>query len=735
MEVSFIRLSTLVFALFFGVSLFVVARHMRIPAIAPLLIGGIILGPELSGLIDSYSLGQGLNILISICVATILFEGGLTLHPDGFSKAGGVIARLLSIGVLITWLGTAVILYFVLDLPPAICLLSGSLIIVTGPTVITPLLQRLKINDKLHQILHWESVLIDPIGVFITILVFEWISIDTTLTQHIMQFSMRVVIGVSLGTAGGFTIYYLLKKNLIPEEQINIFVLAAALFFFAVSDFFLHEAGLLTVVVAGLIIGWKKPVDLKKIQQFKGELTEMAIGILFILLAAKLELENFIELGWQGLISLAIIIFLIRPLGIFLSTLKSDLKLNEKVFLGWLAPRGVVAGSMASLFTIQLTEKGFEYAAFLEAFTFSIIGATVVIQGSLSGTVARVLKVKAPPKKGWLIIGANYFARRIAEFINHRNQEPSVLIDNNKDAIIEAQKEGLIGYVGDALSVNVVPEDYFNKIGNVLALTDNRDLNELVCEKWSEHVEADHLYRWTPSDSESQTKRKTTGKAIWCDLPKPSQVGYDLNSKEALLSPRKTDRLNRNLLPGVHALVAFQNDELFLEEFKEKSPGELLLFKQLGYHLPLIVKKEHIFLNLKFSNLQDMLNHLFKIVFKDSRVLAVEEALSGFSGNHGNPFFVLGNEVAVPHSHFEKLTDAICIVAQVPDGIQLDKNNNEISRLFFILLNPASTPELHLMLLADIAKIASNAELVNKLLNAVKPSRIFELLKEIPPAS
>lgn len=732
MELSFIRLSTIVFAIFFGVSLSVLARHLRFPAIAPLLIGGILLGPEVSGLIDSESLGEGLRLIIALSVATILFEGGLTLDPGGFKKASGTITRLLTIGVLVTWIGSALAVHFIFDYSVTLSLLAGSLIIVTGPTVINPLLQRIKVNEKLHHILHWEGVLIDPIGVFIAILCFEWISIEDTALQHFIQFSMRLLIGLAFGAAGGYGIYWLLKRKWIPEEQVNIFVFAAALLLFALSDLFMHEAGILTVVIAGLILGWKKPTDLKNIRHFKSELTEMAIAVLFILLAAKLKLSAFISLGIPGILLIAIVIIVIRPVGIFLSTYKSNLKFNERSFLAWLAPRGVVAGSMASLFTLELNNKGFENAFFLEAFTFSIIGATILIQGSLSSQVARMLKVKAPPKKGWLIVGANFFARRVAEFINQRNSEPCLLIDNNKDIISEAQSEGLTAILGDALAVNTLPETYVTRIGNVIALTDNRDLNELVCEKWSEFVDKNQLYRWTPSDAETPENVRSIGKPIWCDLPKPTQVGYDLNGKESLLSPRKTDRLNRKLLPGVFTLMSYQNNELALEDFTEKSPGEVLLYKQLGYHLPLIIRKEHTFTNLQVKSIGNLLTHVFEIVFKDHSQLTPKEALQHFTTEHADPFFILGNEVAVPHAHFDNLTDAVCIIAQVPQGLKLEKESPEISRLFFILLNPASTPELHLMLLADIARIASDTELVQKLIDAPKPSLIVDLLRDVP---
>jgi len=255
MDIGYLQLSTIVFAVFVGVCLFILSRFIRIPPIVLLLVGGVIFGSESLGLIHPESLGDGLRLIISLCVAIILFEGGLTLHSEGLKKAPKVIWRLLTLGVLITWLGTAILIHLLLDFSVTISLLAGSLIIVTGPTVIAPLLKRIQIKKKLYYILHWEGVLIDPIGVFIAILCFEWFSIEGNFITHIWQLSYRLLIGSVLGFTGGKIITLLLKKEIIHEDQANIFVFASALFLFGISDFIMHEAGLLTVVIAGLVIG------------------------------------------------------------------------------------------------------------------------------------------------------------------------------------------------------------------------------------------------------------------------------------------------------------------------------------------------------------------------------------------------------------------------------------------------------------------------------------------------
>ena len=211
MDPVYIQFSTLVIALTTGATLLVTAQHLRIPAIVPLLLGGILLGPEVSGLIDPANLGNGLDLLVAGCVAIILFEGGLSFQRIGFEQAPKVIWRLLTIGVLITWLGTTVLIHFLFNYSLSFCLLASSLIIVTGPTVIHPLLRRIGVNERLHHILHWEGVLIDPIGVFIAVLCFEWFSAGSLTLSALEGFGLRLLVGMGTGLVGG----YLLLLSLI----------------------------------------------------------------------------------------------------------------------------------------------------------------------------------------------------------------------------------------------------------------------------------------------------------------------------------------------------------------------------------------------------------------------------------------------------------------------------------------------------------------------------------------
>ncbi|MFT7624639.1 MAG: NhaP-type Na+/H+ or K+/H+ antiporter, partial [Myxococcota bacterium] len=341
-----------------GVTLMSLGSRLGVPSIALLLLGGVGLGPSGLGWVDPEGLGHGLEQVIKMAVAVILFEGGLTLDISGYKKAPVVIGRMLTIGVLITWLGAAAALYAFAGLSPAVSLLGGSLVIVTGPTVVSPLLRRLNVRDRLFHVLYWEGVLIDAVGVFAAILCFEWATATAGYLWPVADFALRLGLGIGAGGLAGLFLDKLLRSTFIHDEMVNIFVLSFAIFLFGICDAILVESGILAVIVAGLVLGFRKPPRLRSVKRFKLELTELAIGLLFILLSARLDLQRFIEFGDVLLILLAIVMFGLRPINILVSTWGQPFDWREKAFMSWLAPRGIVAASMASLVTLRLTELG-----------------------------------------------------------------------------------------------------------------------------------------------------------------------------------------------------------------------------------------------------------------------------------------------------------------------------------------------------------------------------------------
>ncbi|MDP4880224.1 MAG: cation:proton antiporter, partial [Opitutales bacterium] len=264
-----------------GCILTVLSRRLHLPTIVLLLIGGFALGAEGTGWLQPDALGDLLPMIVSLAVGLILFEGGLTLDIKEFKKTSTVIKRLLTIGVLITWLGAGLTAYVIFDISPSFALLMGSLIIVTGPTVIVPLLRRIRVQQKLGSILHWEGVLIDSIGVFTAILCFEWV-VEGGGAVALPNFLIRIVSGAGIGLLGGYLIYWVMKKNWVPDNIVNAFALASAMLIFGATELIKPEAGLLSVTIAGLIVGIKKPRQLREIKAFKAEIVDLLIGMLFL---------------------------------------------------------------------------------------------------------------------------------------------------------------------------------------------------------------------------------------------------------------------------------------------------------------------------------------------------------------------------------------------------------------------------------------------------------------------
>lgn len=527
-------LRSVVFAAVFGVAMIIIARRLKISAIATLLIAGVVLGPEFFGLIQPETLQGGLETIVSLGIAVILFEGGLSLDIKGYRQTSRTIKRLLSLGAAVTWLTTALLIWLLFSFSPFLSLLAGSLVMVTGPTVINPLLRRIRANKNIHSILHWESVLIDPIGVFVAVFCFELVY-QTSPASALTNFGLRLLTGTAVGTGVGLAAYVLIKRAFIPEEHVTIFSLATALFTYGTSVWIIPESGLLGVVVAGFVLGIMQPEELEKIKKFKLDLTEILIGMLFILLSANLNLREFLNLGLKGVFLVAAVILLIRPLAVFLSARGSGLTRKEKLFLSWVAPRGIVAASLASLFTLRLTQAHMPESAFLEVFTFSVVAVTVIIQGSTAKRVATILQVRSPKQTGWLIVGAHSLAEQFCAFLQQKAGLYSIIIDTNLRNIYDAQSHGFTAKQANALDAELFDDEELVGVGNLLALTDNEELNALICQQWSGILKNKHCYRWSPRASEELARKKPFGVPVWLHLPKPSAVSDEITRGETTI--------------------------------------------------------------------------------------------------------------------------------------------------------------------------------------------------------
>lgn len=455
------------------------AWRLRLPAILFLLIAGLVVGPLTGWLQPQALLGELLFPLISLAVAVILFEGSLTLNFKEIRGVNHTVWSIVSLGALVSWGVTSAVTHYLLGFDWSLALLFGSLTVVTGPTVIVPLLRTVRPNVRLSNILRWEGILIDPLGALFVVMVYEFI-VSSSEVHSLYVFTLILAVGLAIGAAAGQAVAVVLRRGMLPEYLQPFAVLAVVLGVFSASNAIESESGLLTVTVMGMWLANAKNVNIQHILHFKENLTILLITGLFILLAARIELADFQALGWSALLLFVLMQLVSRPLSIFIATARSLLSLKEKIFLAWVAPRGIVAASISSLFAIKLTSAGVEGATLLVPLTFMVIIGTVILQSATARPIAIALQVAEPAPRGFLVIGANDVARELGKAFAKYDCRV-VLTDSNWDYISQARMAGLANYYGNPISSHA--DEYLDLIGigHVVALTPDKHFNIMAC--------------------------------------------------------------------------------------------------------------------------------------------------------------------------------------------------------------------------------------------------------------
>ncbi|EPC03192.1 sodium/hydrogen exchanger [Litchfieldella anticariensis FP35 = DSM 16096] len=440
------------------------AWQLKLPAILMLLVAGIAAGP-VAGLLDPDALfGELLFPLVSLAVAVILFEGSLTLSFRELGGHGRTVRRLVTWGALITGVTATLAAHALLGLSWEMASVLGALLVVTGPTVILPMLQTLRAREHLTQILRWEGILIDPVGAIGAVLVYEFVALGSgsdAATQTLLLFGETALIGFGLGIAGGYLWGQVLRRYWLPRQLHSFGTLMMMLALFSLSNLLFHESGLLTVTVMGAWLANMRGVPTRPIIEFKETLSVLLISGLFILLAARLTVEQLALLGWPAWAFLVVLVGVARPLAVWLCTLGSRLELREKALLAFISPRGIVAAATQSL---------------------------------LSRPLARWLGVQRPSPDGVLIIGANQVARAVGSQLQAAGVSV-VLTDSSWDAIQLAQRAGLTTYYGDPLSEHAAQHLELSGIGYLLPLSPYRELNALAALHFEHLLGRDRVFR------------------------------------------------------------------------------------------------------------------------------------------------------------------------------------------------------------------------------------------------
>jgi len=494
-----------------------VAWRLKLPAILPLILIGLLVGPistlytaDGSKLIEPVWNGQaglfpgdGLYFFVSLAISIILFEGGLTLKISEVSNVGPVITKLITLGTVITFFGAGVAAHFIFGLSWEISFLFSALVIVTGPTVIAPILRNIPLKKDVSAVLKWEGILIDPIGALVSVLVFEFISVGeghTYTTQALVDFGKILLFGFTFGFTFAHGLATAIKRNLIPHYLLNVASLSIVLLVFVVSDIFAHESGLLAVVVMGLVLGNINLPNLKELLYFKESMSVLLISILFILLAANINLEDMQRIyTWKTALLFGIIVFLIRPLGVLLSTKGSGLKTNEKLFIGWVGPRGIVAAGIASLFGSKLLARGEPGAEYITPLVFTVVLGTVLLNATTARPFAKVLGVFLKMSEGILIVGASKASRLIGQYLQKNNRHV-VLIDNNPTNIEKAKNLGLEALTTNIYSDAIIDNLELTDVGYIIAMTANAEINQYAIEKFKDQFGENGTFRIVDTD-------------------------------------------------------------------------------------------------------------------------------------------------------------------------------------------------------------------------------------------
>jgi len=473
-------LTVVVIALIAGVLAQIIAVYLGIPSIVFLLVFGVILGPELLGFVDPGNFGTGFEVLIKLFVAIILFEAGLNLDKEEIKKHRTVILPLVTVGAIITMFGAAFFAWIISDFSWSQAFLFGSLVIVTGPTVIQPLLRRIHVRSNLKNILEFEGVFIDPIGAIVAIFVFEIVlQIDQSLFTAVNLVFLRFGVGLAIGLIGGYLISIFINKFSIHlDENQDFFVLAFALGIYALAESLLAESGLMAAVASGIVVGNMHIPNEQNLKKFKGKISVLFISLLFVLLAASLELDYVYDLGYKGVLIVLALIFVVRPLTVFISSINSELKTREKLFISYISPRGIVAASIASLIGIELKKRGIEGGESIQGLVFLTIAITVIFQGLTANAVSKLLKVTVDTKKV-VIVGANEFGRLIGKLLLREKME-ICLIDTNDRLIQIAWQEGLTAVEGNSLDINQLEKTGIDNAESIIAVTTSDKVNLFV---------------------------------------------------------------------------------------------------------------------------------------------------------------------------------------------------------------------------------------------------------------
>lgn len=569
-----------------GVAAQWLAWRLRLPSILLLLAFGMALGAlglNPDAILAKATGGEAeagpqlLFPIVSLAVAVVLFEGGLTLRFSELKQAGHDVLRLCTIGVTVSWGLTAAAAHWLFHFDWGIAALLGAILVVTGPTVIAPLLRHIQPERRVGSIVKWEGIVVDPIGAVLAVIVFEIIAPggQRAMADMLVVLFKTVAVGGALGLATGILLVQLVRRYWIPDFLQGVFFLAAALGVFAVSNIVQRESGLVTVTVLGVYLANQKQASIRHVIEFKEHLVVLFISCLFIVLGSRLELSSLLGLNTAGAAFLALMIFAVRPASVLVATLGSQLNLRERCFLAMLAPRGIVAAAVTSVFALELVHQANlhednRHLAFLAGqadnlvpLTFLVIVGTVSFYGLTAAPIARWLKLAQPNPQGILFGGAEKWIREVAKAIREEGFAV-LLVDTNFRNVSAARQAGLPAECASILSEHIREEVDLGGIGRLLALTPNDEVNALAAREFAHLFGRANVYQLVPWDV-------GTGKR--------QSVAEHLRGRPLFHEKLTWDELDRRVGGGAQIKKTRITEEFTFDDFRQYyGPSAVVLF-------------------------------------------------------------------------------------------------------------------------------------------------------------
>lgn len=486
---------------FLGISSQWVAWRFRVPAIVVMSITGLIVGPVLGLINPEQDFGNLYDPIISVAVAIILFEGSLNLKFKELSGLGKPVFRIATIGAFLAWILGSLTAHYVAGLSWTVAFVIGGLFIVTGPTVIIPLLRQSKLKPRPAKILKWEGIIVDPFGVLLAVFAFEIITYFTATDPNgkaLLLFFAVAFLAIIFGIICGRFISWLFDYGLIPEFLKSPVVFVTVILCFTVVDELMHGTGLLSVTAMGMTLANMKTTSVADMRNFKEDISILLISAIFIMLTASLKVDTLLHMFSPNIIGYVLLMmFAVRPLSIFLSTIGSGLSFNEKALVGWIAPRGIVALTVSSYFASVLLDAGYEDASILLTLTFGLVFFTVVAHGFSIGWLAKKLNLSMEGKPGVLITGSNLFTVELSLSLKKANY-PVMIVDNSWERLAGARKSGVPFYYGSLLSeqteynLDTIPYEY------LIASTVSHSYNALICTTFMPEYGRANVFKVSP---------------------------------------------------------------------------------------------------------------------------------------------------------------------------------------------------------------------------------------------